>query len=553
MEKPCILATTLGAPGGIYKCFAPCIEKHFTIIPYEWFVQRKADFADKIQALFVWGGVIKVDQNLLKSLPNLKAVVNGGVGVDHLDIPLINSFGVKVSNTPHVVDNATADIGMSLMLASARKIVEGHNFSKFRESDDFPESSLGTDVSGATLGIIGMGRIGYKIAKRAQGFEMKILYHNRNRRPESDERAVGATYCASMKELLQRSDFVMVVVNLSPQTHKLIGPKEFAMMKPNSTFINVSREEADQNLAGADDTTKRKKPVNQRKTPFQISMPQNFRPVSSIIDVDILPECHRRVRLYRQGSDRPLGFYIRDGTTVRVTPYGLEKVPGIFISRIVPGGLAACTGLLAINDQVLEVNGIDVLGKSLDQVTDMMITNSHNLIITVKPANQRNNIRRKSCISSSSGHYFNSMHTVTYQGLPMIMKAYGLGNGSESKEDADVVKHLFQHLGFSAASHFSQPHVNTSYRPQVSARRPNSLISAASYHSQPCLAHTAYTEHSVPLHRKRTSQQHLSCNPAIRQGSSSTQDILNTWHVDLSRHLLLPQGAMEEDGIVVIL
>uniref|UniRef100_A0A8C1YL17 Par-6 family cell polarity regulator gamma a n=1 Tax=Cyprinus carpio TaxID=7962 RepID=A0A8C1YL17_CYPCA len=317
-------------------------------------------------------------------------------------------------------------------------------------------------------------------------------------------------------------------------------------------FIQL-QEEADQNLAGADDTTKRKKPVNQRKTPFQISMPQNFRPVSSIIDVDILPECHRRVRLYRQGSDRPLGFYIRDGTTVRVTPYGLEKVPGIFISRIVPGGLAACTGLLAINDQVLEVNGIDVLGKSLDQVTDMMIANSHNLIITVKPANQRNNIRRKSCISSSSGQYFDSTHTVSYPGLPMIMKAYGLGNGSESKEDADVVKHLFQHLGFSAASHFSQPHVNTSYRPQVSARRPNSLISAASYHSQPCLAHTAYTEHSVPLHRKRTSQQHLSCNPAIRQGSSSTHDILNTWHVDLSRHLLLPQGAMEEDGIVVIL
>uniref|UniRef100_A0A673JF00 Par-6 family cell polarity regulator gamma a n=1 Tax=Sinocyclocheilus rhinocerous TaxID=307959 RepID=A0A673JF00_9TELE len=305
--------------------------------------------------------------------------------------------------------------------------------------------------------------------------------------------------------------------------------------------------QADQNLAGADDTTKRKKPVSQRKTPFQISMPQNFRPVSSIIDVDIIPECHRRVRLYRQGSDRPLGFYIRDGTTVRVTPYGLEKVPGIFISRIVPGGLA-----------VLEVNGIDVMGKSLDQVTDMMIANSHNLIITVKPANQHNNIRQKSCISSSSGHYFDSMHSVSYPGLPMIMKAYGLGNGSESEEDADVVvespiKHLSQHLGFPAASHFSQPHVNISYRPQVSARRPNSLISAASYHSQPCLAYTAHTDHSVPLHRKRTSQQHFGCNPAIRQGSSSTHDILNTWHVDLSCHLLLPQGAMEEDGIVVIL
>lgn len=130
MEKPCILAATLGAPGGIYKCFAPCIEKHFTIIPNERFVQRKEDFADKIQAVFVWGaGALKVDQNLLQSLPNLKAVVNGGVGVDHLDIPLINSFGVKVSNTPHVVDNATADIGMSLMLASARKIVESERCS----------------------------------------------------------------------------------------------------------------------------------------------------------------------------------------------------------------------------------------------------------------------------------------------------------------------------------------------------------------------------------------------------------------------------------------
>lgn len=188
-------------------------ETHFTKIPYERFVQRKEDFAEKIQAVFVWGaGALKVDQNLLLSLPNLKAVVNGGIWVvDHLDIPLINSFGVKVSNIPHVVDNAYADIGVSLMLASARKIVEGERysflsillpdlsycwliplgisfslqdtfFSKFRESDNFPESSLGTDVTGATLGIIGMGRIGYKIAKRFQGFEMKILYHNRNRR-----------------------------------------------------------------------------------------------------------------------------------------------------------------------------------------------------------------------------------------------------------------------------------------------------------------------------------------------------------------------------------
>ena len=126
------------------------------------------------------------------------------------------------------------------------------------------------------------------------------------------------------------------------------------------------------------------------KNKLSIGLPEDFRQVSSIIDVDIVPETCRRVRLVKHGSDKPLGFYIRDGTSVRVTPHGLEKVPGIFISRLVPGGLAESTGLLAVNDEVLEVNGIEVLGKSLDQVTDMMVANSSNLIITIRPANQRN-------------------------------------------------------------------------------------------------------------------------------------------------------------------
>ncbi|CAG9813717.1 unnamed protein product [Phaedon cochleariae] len=120
-----------------------------------------------------------------------------------------------------------------------------------------------------------------------------------------------------------------------------------------------------------------------------ISNPHDFRQVSAIIDVDIVPETCRRVRLLKHGSDKPLGFYIRDGTSVKVTQNGLEKIPGIFISRLVPGGLAESTGLLAVNDEVLEVNGIEVAGKTLDQVTDMMVANSSNLIITVKPANQR--------------------------------------------------------------------------------------------------------------------------------------------------------------------
>ncbi|XP_010138596.1 PREDICTED: partitioning defective 6 homolog beta, partial [Buceros rhinoceros silvestris] len=171
------------------------------------------------------------------------------------------------------------------------------------------------------------------------------------------------------------------------------------------------KEDADYSAFGTDTMTRKKnvlsnvlRPDNHKKKPhIVISMPQDFRPVSSIIDVDILPETHRRVRLYKYGTDKPLGFYIRDGSSVRVTPHGLEKVPGIFISRLVPGGLAQSTGLLAVNDEVLEVNGIEVSGKSLDQVTDMMIANSRNLIITVRPANQRNNVVRNSRTSGSSG------------------------------------------------------------------------------------------------------------------------------------------------------
>lgn len=118
-----------------------------------------------------------------------------------------------------------------------------------------------------------------------------------------------------------------------------------------------------------------------------IGMPEDFRQVSSIIDVDIVPKTCRRVRLSKHGSDKPLGFYIRDGTYRRINEQGkIEIVNGIFISRLIPGGLAESTGLLAVNDEVIEVNGIDVTqGKTLDQVTDMMVANSKNLIITIRP------------------------------------------------------------------------------------------------------------------------------------------------------------------------
>ncbi|XP_062997397.1 partitioning defective 6 homolog alpha isoform X1 [Elgaria multicarinata webbii] len=202
--------------------------------------------------------------------------------------------------------------------------------------------------------------------------------------------------------------------------------------------------EAESSVFASNSLQRKKKgllrPVHQRTKPhLLIGMPQDFRQISSIIDVDILPETHRRVRLHKHGSSKPLGFYIRDGVSVRVAPQGVEKVPGIFISRLVKGGLAESTGLLAVNDEILEVNGIDVAGKSLDQVTDMMVANSHNLIITVKPANQRNNVIRSSKASGSSGV---STDSTPSQQTPSPASQY-LSNCStaegESDEEGDLV------------------------------------------------------------------------------------------------------------------
>ncbi|KOX69840.1 Partitioning defective 6 like protein gamma [Melipona quadrifasciata] len=192
-----------------------------------------------------------------------------------------------------------------------------------------------------------------------------------------------------------------------------------------------------------------------------ISNPHDFRQVSAIIDVDILPETCRRVRLLKHGSDKPLGFYIKDGESFRLLPSsaggGIEKVPGVFISRLVPGGLAESTGLLAVNDEVLEVNGIEVAGKTLDQVTDMMIANSSNLIITVKPANQRaalaaprrGSFSRNSQISSGSHQSTQSAATGSDEDADEIADLTGV----TLQDDATTSQHHHYH-------HHHQNHFN---------------------------------------------------------------------------------------------
>uniref|UniRef100_A0A8D0GR54 Glyoxylate reductase/hydroxypyruvate reductase n=1 Tax=Sphenodon punctatus TaxID=8508 RepID=A0A8D0GR54_SPHPU len=205
------------------------------------YIKNKKDLSHKIKAIYMWWHKPAVDSEFLQSLPNLKVITSSGVGVDHLDLKLISSFGVKVANTPHAVSNPTADMGMALLLASARRIVEGCEIAVSSDTKYFEADWLGEEVTGATLGIIGMGSIGYKVAQRAKAFDMKILYHNRNQRKQEEEQAVGAIYCKKMDDLLQQSDFVMLIVSLTPETHKLIGKRELELMKPTATLINICR------------------------------------------------------------------------------------------------------------------------------------------------------------------------------------------------------------------------------------------------------------------------------------------------------------------------
>ncbi|OQV12474.1 Partitioning defective 6-like protein gamma [Hypsibius exemplaris] len=191
---------------------------------------------------------------------------------------------------------------------------------------------------------------------------------------------------------------------------------------------------------------------NNKSPPLKIGMPEDFRQVSAIIDVDKVPQHHRRVRLLKHGSDKPLGFYIRDGVNIKVTPTGLDKIPGIFISRLVAGGLAESTGLISVNDEIVEVNGIEVQGKTLDQVTDMMIANSCNLIITVKPANQRGDAAAQSMTGDTGGKFLprtTTTTTTTVRNTNQRMSQMSVGSTASSgasdfhdDDDMDEVRDL---------------------------------------------------------------------------------------------------------------
>jgi len=184
----------------------------------------------------------RVDQALLASCPQLKAVCNMAVGYNNIDVDAASRAGVVVTNTPDVLNETTADFGWALLMAAARRITEAEQWLRDGKWQKWRyDSFVGADLHGATLGIIGMGRIGQAIARRSTGFGMQVIYHNRSRlAPELEAQANHARY-VGREELLREADHVVLVLPYSPALHHTIGEAEIALMKPTAVLVNIAR------------------------------------------------------------------------------------------------------------------------------------------------------------------------------------------------------------------------------------------------------------------------------------------------------------------------
>jgi lactate dehydrogenase-like 2-hydroxyacid dehydrogenase len=183
----------------------------------------------------------RIDEALLDRCTRLKVVANIAVGYNNIDLAACTARGVMATNTPGVLDETTADFAWTLMLGAARRITEAERYLRDGRWHGWQlKQLLGTDVHHATLGVIGMGRIGQAIARRALGFEMQVLYCNRTRLPEAREQQLNARW-VGQDELLAQSDFIVLMVPYSPATHHMIGAAELAKMKPGAILVNTAR------------------------------------------------------------------------------------------------------------------------------------------------------------------------------------------------------------------------------------------------------------------------------------------------------------------------
>ncbi|SDE31548.1 gluconate 2-dehydrogenase [Variovorax sp. CF079] len=240
MSKPKILVARSIFPETIAR-----LEEHFEVESNQgdqsW---SKTQLIDKLkgkQGAFTTGSE-RIDAEVLAACPELKICANMAVGYNNFDVDAMTACGVLATNAPDVLTETTADFGFALLMATARRITESEHFLRAGKWEKWSyDMFAGSDIHGATLGIVGMGRIGQGIARRgALGFGMKVIYHNRSRLDAKLEAECKASY-VSKEELLKTADHVVLVVPYTPASHHTIGAAELALMKPTATLVNIAR------------------------------------------------------------------------------------------------------------------------------------------------------------------------------------------------------------------------------------------------------------------------------------------------------------------------
>lgn len=239
MSKPKALATR-----PLFPSARAILDSHFEM--EYWPVQEKIPRAELLQRVADKDALVcllteKIDRELLAAAPKLRIVSTVSVGHDHIDVAACTERGVMVTNTPGVLDETTADLAWALLMAMARRVVEGDAWMRTGTWPGWElDQLLGGDVYGKTLGVVGFGRIGRGVARRALGFQMRVLYHNRTRVPLEVERELRAEF-VDLDRLLRDSDFVTLHVPLSAETRHLISAEAFEKMKRTAYLINTAR------------------------------------------------------------------------------------------------------------------------------------------------------------------------------------------------------------------------------------------------------------------------------------------------------------------------
>jgi glyoxylate/hydroxypyruvate/2-ketogluconate reductase len=232
-----MFAEVLAQLGQQFEVDAPC----GTDTHVDWTPGTLAARAQGAAGLLVAGSP-RIDAALLAAVPSLRAVCSMAVGYNNIDLPACTAAGVLVSNAPDVLTETTADFGFALMMATARRIAESEHFLRAGRWTHWAyDMFAGADVHGATLGVLGMGRIGQAIARRgALGFGMPVLYHNRSRLDAAIEQQLGARW-VDLGQLLREADHLVIVVPYSPASHHMVDAAGLALMKPTATLTNIAR------------------------------------------------------------------------------------------------------------------------------------------------------------------------------------------------------------------------------------------------------------------------------------------------------------------------